>query len=70
VDGWGEALGPDEASLIGTPVGDPEQPVEILRTIHSFRPFSGCVDLATGGGSGPESVRGGASGCARGNGPG
>ncbi len=27
-----------EASLIGTPVANLEQPVEILRTIHSFDP--------------------------------
>ena len=32
-----------EASLIGTPVADPEQPVEILRTIHSFDPCMACA---------------------------
>jgi len=32
-----------EASLIGTPVADPEQPVEILRTIHSFDPCLACA---------------------------
>ncbi len=32
-----------EASLIGTPVPNPEQPVEILRTIHSFDPCLGCA---------------------------
>jgi hydrogenase large subunit len=32
-----------EASLIGTPVANPEQPVEILRTIHSFDPCLGCA---------------------------
>lgn len=32
-----------ESSLIGTPVADPEQPVEILRTIHSFDPCMACA---------------------------
>ncbi|MDH5397682.1 MAG: nickel-dependent hydrogenase large subunit [Cyclobacteriaceae bacterium] len=32
-----------EASLIGTPVEDPEQPVEIIRTIHSFDPCMACA---------------------------
>ncbi|MBI4912148.1 MAG: nickel-dependent hydrogenase large subunit [Acidobacteria bacterium] len=32
-----------EASLIGTPVANPEQPVEILRTIHSFDPCIACA---------------------------
>jgi hydrogenase large subunit len=32
-----------EASLIGTPVANPEQPVEVLRTIHSFDPCLGCA---------------------------
>jgi hydrogenase large subunit len=32
-----------EEALIGTPVGDPEQPVEILRTIHSFDPCMACA---------------------------
>ena len=32
-----------EASLIGTPVADPEQPLEILRTIHSFDPCIACA---------------------------
>ena len=32
-----------ESSLIGTPVQDPEQPVEILRTIHSFDPCMACA---------------------------
>jgi hydrogenase large subunit len=35
--------GPYEASLIGTPVADPEQPIEILRTIHSFDPCMACA---------------------------
>jgi Ni,Fe-hydrogenase I large subunit len=35
--------GPYEASLIGTPVADPNRPVEILRTIHSFDPCMACA---------------------------
>ncbi len=32
-----------ESSLIGTPVENPEQPIEILRTIHSFDPCMACA---------------------------
>ena len=32
-----------EASLIGTPVANVEQPVEILRTVHSFDPCIACA---------------------------
>ncbi len=32
-----------EAALIGTPVANPEQPVEILRTVHSFDPCMACA---------------------------
>ncbi len=32
-----------EASLIGTPVANLEQPVEILRTVHSFDPCLACA---------------------------
>jgi Ni,Fe-hydrogenase I large subunit len=32
-----------EAALVGTPVLDPEKPVEILRTIHSFDPCMACA---------------------------
>lgn len=32
-----------EASLIGTPIDDPENPLEILRTIHSFDPCIACA---------------------------
>lgn len=35
--------GPYEASLIGTPIADPNKPVEILRTIHSFDPCMACA---------------------------
>jgi hydrogenase large subunit len=34
--------GPYESALIGTPVHDPEQPLEILRTVHSFDPCMAC----------------------------
>lgn len=36
-------LGPYEAALIGTPVANPEQPLEVLRTIHSFDPCLACA---------------------------
>ncbi|GAB4316254.1 MAG: nickel-dependent hydrogenase large subunit [Bacteroidales bacterium] len=32
-----------EESLIGTPIADPEKPLEILRTIHSFDPCIACA---------------------------
>ena len=35
--------GPYEASLVGNPVADPEQPLEVLRTIHSFDPCLACA---------------------------
>ena len=34
--------GPYEEALLGTPVADPERPLEILRTIHSFDPCMAC----------------------------
>jgi len=36
-------MGAYEAALIGTPVADPEMPVEILRTVHSFDPCMACA---------------------------
>ncbi|HEX9778544.1 MAG TPA: nickel-dependent hydrogenase large subunit [Geopsychrobacteraceae bacterium] len=36
-------LGPYEAALIGTPIANEEQPLEILRTIHSFDPCLACA---------------------------
>ena len=36
-------MGPYEASLIGTPIADPNKPLEILRTIHSFDPCLACA---------------------------
>jgi len=35
--------GPYEAALINTPVADPNQPLEILRTVHSFDPCMACA---------------------------
>jgi hydrogenase large subunit len=32
-----------ESALIGTPIADPKNPVEILRTIHSFDPCLACA---------------------------
>ncbi|MBV8069845.1 MAG: nickel-dependent hydrogenase large subunit [Acidobacteriaceae bacterium] len=32
-----------EVSLLKTPVADPERPLEILRTVHSFDPCMGCA---------------------------
>jgi len=32
-----------EESLIGTPIADPERPLEILRTMHSFDPCMACA---------------------------
>jgi Ni,Fe-hydrogenase I large subunit len=34
--------GPYEAALIGTPIADPENPLEVLRTVHSFDPCMAC----------------------------
>lgn len=38
-----DQLGPYEASLIDTPLADPELPLEVLRTIHSFDPCLACA---------------------------
>ncbi len=38
-----DAPGPYEASLVGTPVVDPEKPLEVIRTIHSFDPCLACA---------------------------
>ena len=39
--------GPYEASLKGNPVAQPEKPLEVLRTIHSFDPCIACAVHAT-----------------------
>ncbi len=38
-----DQMGPYEASLVGNPVADPERPLEVLRTIHSFDPCIACA---------------------------
>ncbi|MDJ0950884.1 MAG: nickel-dependent hydrogenase large subunit [Alphaproteobacteria bacterium] len=38
-----DALGPYEASLLDNPVADPELPLEVLRTVHSFDPCIACA---------------------------
>jgi hydrogenase large subunit len=38
-----EQPGPYEASLVGNPVADPERPLELIRTIHSFDPCLACA---------------------------
>ena len=35
--------GPYELSLLKTPIADPERPLEILRTVHSFDPCLACA---------------------------
>ncbi|WP_297368240.1 nickel-dependent hydrogenase large subunit [Acidocella sp.] len=35
-------IGAFEAALLGTPLADPNQPLEILRTLHSFDPCLAC----------------------------
>ncbi|HVC00387.1 MAG TPA: nickel-dependent hydrogenase large subunit [Candidatus Dormibacteraeota bacterium] len=41
-DGKGQR-GPYETALLKTPIADPERPLEILRTIHSFDPCLACA---------------------------
>ena len=36
-------IGPYEASLLDNPVADPEKPLEVLRTVHSFDPCIACA---------------------------
>jgi hydrogenase large subunit len=38
-----EQHGPIEQALIGTPIADLEQPIEVLRVIHSFDPCLSCA---------------------------
>ncbi len=35
--------GPYESSLMGNPIADPENPLEVLRTVHSFDPCIACA---------------------------
>ncbi len=41
-DAEGQA-GPYESSLLDTPIADPEKPLEVLRTVHSFDPCIACA---------------------------
>jgi hydrogenase large subunit len=38
-----DKIGPYEASLMDNPIADAEQPLEVLRTIHSFDPCLACA---------------------------
>ena len=38
-----DELGPYEASLLDNPVADPNRPLEVIRTIHSFDPCLACA---------------------------
>ncbi len=38
-----DAPGPYEASLAGNPIAEPEKPLEVLRTVHSFDPCLACA---------------------------
>ncbi|BCS52169.1 nickel-dependent hydrogenase large subunit [Geobacter sp. SVR] len=38
-----DSPGPYEASLVGNPVADPQKPLEVLRTVHSFDPCLACA---------------------------
>ncbi len=50
-------LGPIEQALIGTPVADETQPIEILRVVHSFDPCLACsVHMLKPGKDKPEVV--------------
>jgi Ni,Fe-hydrogenase I large subunit len=44
--------GPWEEALIGTPVADPERPLEVLRTVHSYDPCMACAVHLVDGQSG------------------
>ena len=39
----GDNKGPYEAALVGNPVADPQRPLEVLRTVHSFDPCLACA---------------------------
>jgi hydrogenase large subunit len=38
-----DQIGPYESSLMNNPVADPERPLEVLRTVHSFDPCIACA---------------------------
>ena len=35
--------GPYEAALMNNPIADPDKPLEVLRTVHSFDPCIACA---------------------------
>jgi len=50
-------LGPIEQALVGTPVANIKQPIEVLRVVHSFDPCLSCaVHMVRPGKSNPEIV--------------
>ena len=52
-----EQMGPIEQALVGTAIADPDQPVEILRIVHSFDPCLACsVHMVRPGKREPEAV--------------
>jgi len=55
-DDFGQ-LGPIEQALIGTPLADLSQPIEVLRVVHSFDPCLACsVHMLRPGKDKPEVV--------------
>jgi hydrogenase large subunit len=38
-----DVMGPYEASLMDNPIADPDRPLEVLRTVHSFDPCLACA---------------------------
>ena len=38
-----DMAGPYESSLVGNPMAEPEKPLEVLRTVHSFDPCIACA---------------------------
>ncbi len=38
-----DQIGPYESSLLDNPIADPEKPLEVLRTVHSFDPCIACA---------------------------
>jgi [NiFe] hydrogenase large subunit/hydrogenase large subunit len=54
----GDRRGAWEEALVGTPVIDPTQPLEMLRVVHSFDPCTACAVHAHGGQpGGPVEIR-------------
>ncbi|ANR80047.1 hydrogenase 2 large subunit [Kosakonia sacchari] len=40
---FNDDAGPYELSLVGTPIADPQKPLEVVRTVHSFDPCMSCA---------------------------